>query len=125
VDPVVIALTALRAGATGFTCVNTLPAALYEGELHPGTPLGKGPGGVSGPPLMPLGVRITRAVKDATGAPVIGAGGIRSARDAQLYLDAGASLVAIGTAALADPRAPERIAAGLSRTAPEVAAAAR
>jgi dihydroorotate dehydrogenase (NAD+) catalytic subunit len=46
---------------------------------------------------------------------VIGVGGIRSASDAREYLAAGASLVAIGTAALADPRAPERIVRGLAR----------
>ena len=41
---------------------------------------------------------------------MIGVGGIRTGRDAHEYLAAGASLVAVGTAALADPRAPERIA---------------
>jgi dihydroorotate dehydrogenase (NAD+) catalytic subunit len=45
---------------------------------------------------------------------VIGVGGVRSAEDLWQYLEAGASLVAIGTAALADPRAPERIAAAWS-----------
>ena len=65
---------------------------------------------MSGPPLLPMGVRVTRLIAGATGMPVIGAGGIRTAADARQYLDAGASLVAIGTAALVDPRAPERIA---------------
>jgi dihydroorotate dehydrogenase (NAD+) catalytic subunit len=45
---------------------------------------------------------------------VIGVGGIRSAADARQYLDAGAALIAIGTAALADPRLPERVARDLS-----------
>ena len=44
---------------------------------------------------------------------MIGVGGIRSAADARAYCDAGATLVAIGTAALADPRVPERIARAL------------
>jgi len=47
--------------------------------------------------------------------PVIGVGGVRNAADAREYLAAGASLVAIGTAALADPRVPERIAHELIR----------
>jgi dihydroorotate dehydrogenase (NAD+) catalytic subunit len=45
--------------------------------------------------------------------PVIGVGGVRTAADAREYLAAGASLVAIGTAAMADPRVPERIARAL------------
>jgi len=46
---------------------------------------------------------------------VIGVGGIRTASDAREYLDAGATLVAIGTAALADPRVPARVVRGLAR----------
>jgi dihydroorotate dehydrogenase (NAD+) catalytic subunit len=49
------------------------------------------------------------------GLPVIGVGGIRTIADARAYLDAGATLVAVGTAALADPRVPERIARALNR----------
>jgi dihydroorotate dehydrogenase (NAD+) catalytic subunit len=47
--------------------------------------------------------------------PVIGVGGIRSAADVRQYLRAGATLVAIGTAALADPHLPERILGELER----------
>jgi len=50
-----------------------------------------------------------------TGKPVIGVGGIRTPEDVEQYLDAGAVLVAVGTAALADPRVPERLAASWSR----------
>jgi dihydroorotate dehydrogenase (NAD+) catalytic subunit len=46
---------------------------------------------------------------------VIGVGGVRSAADVRQYLTAGASLVAIGTAALADPRLPERVVTDLER----------
>jgi dihydroorotate dehydrogenase (NAD+) catalytic subunit len=105
-----IAAAAAGAGADGFTCVNTMPALLYDEYEPHGARLGAGPGGLSGPPLLPVGVRVTRIVARATGKPVIGAGGVRTGRDAWQYLAAGASLVAVGTAALADPRAPERIA---------------
>jgi dihydroorotate dehydrogenase (NAD+) catalytic subunit len=61
-------------------------------------------------------VLATRKVIERTGGiPVIGVGGIRSAADVRQYLRAGASLVAIGTAALADPRLPERIVDDLER----------
>ncbi|HVH69150.1 MAG TPA: dihydroorotate dehydrogenase [Gemmatimonadales bacterium] len=90
-------------GADAVTLVNTMPGML-AGRL------GNGSGGVSGPALLPIGVLATRRVRAAVDIPVIGVGGVRNARDAREYLTAGASLVAIGTAALADPRVPERIA---------------
>lgn len=107
------ATCAAEAGADGFTAVNTLPSLLYyDGE--PAPRLGTGTGGLSGPPLLPVGVRVTRIVAEATGKPVIGTGGIRTGADALQYVTAGASLVGVGTAALADPRAPERIVRELS-----------
>jgi dihydroorotate dehydrogenase (NAD+) catalytic subunit len=56
-----------------------------------------------------VALKVTRLVASRTGKPVIGVGGVRTGADALQYLMAGASLVAVGTAALADPRAPERI----------------
>lgn len=111
-EPERTAVAAVAAGADGFTCVNTLPALVLDERGAPR--LGAGTGGLSGPPLLPVGVRMTRLVARATGRPVIGAGGIRSGADARQYFAAGASLVAVGTAALADPRAPERIARELA-----------
>jgi len=70
---------------------------------------------VSGPALLAIGVLATRKVRGSVAIPVIGVGGIRTARDAREYLGAGASLVAIGTAALADPRVPERVVRELDR----------
>jgi dihydroorotate dehydrogenase (NAD+) catalytic subunit len=61
-------------------------------------------------------VLATRRVLERTGGvPVIGVGGVRSAEDVRQYLRAGAVLVAVGTAALADPRLPERIVRDLER----------
>ena len=72
--------------------------------------LGNGFGGVSGPALLPVGVlAVARVIERTGGMPVIGVGGIRCAEDARQYLGVGASLVAIGTAGLADPRLPERV----------------
>jgi dihydroorotate dehydrogenase (NAD+) catalytic subunit len=108
-----MALVARDAGADGVTVVNTLPGLLHS---EAGLPrVGNGNGGVSGPALLPIGVRATRLVRERVGIPVIGVGGVRTAADAREYLRAGATLVAIGTAALADPRVPERVAQELGR----------
>lgn len=107
-DIAAMAAVARDEGAAAVSLVNTLPGAL-AGRL------GYGQGGVSGPALLPIGVLATRRVRERVGVPVIGVGGIRSAADAREYLRAGAALVAVGTAALADPRVPERIARELAR----------
>lgn len=95
------------AGADGLSLVNTMPATL-EGRL------GNGFGGMSGPALLPVGVLAIRKVRARLDLPLIGVGGIRTGADAREYLNAGADLIAIGTAALADPRVPERIARSLN-----------
>lgn len=107
-DIAMMACVARDAGAAGVSLVNTMPGGL-AGRL------GNGFGGVSGPALLPIGVLATRRVVERVRMPVIGVGGIRSAADAREYLGAGATLVAIGTAALTDPRVPGRVARGLAR----------
>lgn len=107
-DIVGLARVARDEGAAAVTLVNTIPGTLERR-------LGNGAGGVSGPALLPIGVLATRKVAAAVDIPVIGVGGIRTGRDAREYFAAGAMLVGIGTAALADPRVPERIARELAR----------
>lgn len=111
-----MAVAAQEAGADGVTVVNTMPGYLYR-DANGAPRLGQGNGGVSGPALLPVGVLATRRVVEKTRGtlPVIGVGGVRSAADVRQYLQAGASLVAIGTAALADPRLPGRILDALER----------
>ncbi len=103
-----LAAAAVAAGADGISVVNTMPGLVYEAD-HPR--LGNGNGGMSGPALLPVGllatVRVRRALPDI---PIIGLGGIRTLEHVRQYLRAGANLVAIGTAGLADPRLPERLA---------------
>jgi dihydroorotate dehydrogenase (NAD+) catalytic subunit len=107
-----VAEAAVVAGADGISVVNTLPGYLFNGERPR---LGNGNGGVSGPALLAVGLLAVRKVKERLPAiPVIGVGGVRSAADVRQYLSAGASLVAIGTAQLADPRLPERIVRDLA-----------
>jgi dihydroorotate dehydrogenase (NAD+) catalytic subunit len=107
------ASAAAAAGADGFSLVNTIPGTLFwfagEEDRDPQTRLGFGRGGVSGPALLAVGVLATRQVREETGLPVIGVGGVRSLEDVDQYMAAGASLVAVGTAAMADPRVPERL----------------
>jgi dihydroorotate dehydrogenase (NAD+) catalytic subunit len=107
-DIAAMAQVAAGEGADAVSVVNTIPGTLAHR-------LGNGFGGVSGPLLLPIGVLATRRITERIRLPVIGVGGIRTAADAREYLAAGAVLVAIGTAALADPRVPERIARELTR----------
>jgi dihydroorotate dehydrogenase (NAD+) catalytic subunit len=103
-----MALVARDAGADAISAVNTIPGFLYSD--NGGVRLGQGHGGVSGPGLLPVGLlAVARVLERTGGMPVIGVGGVRSAADVRHYLRAGASLVAMGTAALAEPRLPERI----------------
>jgi dihydroorotate dehydrogenase (NAD+) catalytic subunit len=113
-DIVAGARTAVDAGADGLSLVNTIPGLVIDTERRKPM-LGFGSGGVSGAALMPVGVLATWKVTRAVGVPVMGIGGVATAEDALQYLLAGATLVGIGTAALRDPRVPERVVRGLER----------
>jgi dihydroorotate dehydrogenase (NAD+) catalytic subunit len=108
------AATAVNAGADALTLINTFPGLLFDLETRRSV-LGGGTGGVSGPGILPMGVHAVWQASRQVDVPLIGVGGIRSGEDAVQYLLAGASLVAIGTAAFADPRAAERVLDGLRR----------
>jgi dihydroorotate dehydrogenase (NAD+) catalytic subunit len=114
-DIVAAARVAVDAGANALTLVNTLPGLVVDVERRRPA-LGFGTGGVSGPGLLPVGVLATWKVSRALpGVPIVGVGGVASATDALQYLLAGASLVGIGTAAMRDPRVPERVVADLEK----------
>jgi hypothetical protein len=81
-DVAALALAARDAGADAVSLINTMPGEL-SGKL------GNGFGGMSGPALLPIGVRATRLVRERVGIPVIGVGGVRTAADAREYLQAG------------------------------------
>ena len=103
-----MAVVARDAGADAVSVVNTFPGELFDTDGAPR--LGNGFGGVSGPALLPVGLlAVARVLERTRGMPVIGVGGIRSADDVRQYLGAGATLVAIGTAGLADPHLPARV----------------
>ncbi|MDP9279042.1 MAG: dihydroorotate dehydrogenase [Gemmatimonadota bacterium] len=102
------ARTAADAGADGISVVNTLPGLVIDVEARKPV-LGFGTGGVSGPGLLPVGVLATYKVAKAVRLPVIGVGGISKASDIVQYVLAGASLVAVGTAAMQQPKLPEKL----------------
>lgn len=107
-DIVGTASAAIDAGADALSLVNTMPGLVIDVERRRPV-LGFGSGGVSGPALLPIGVLATWKVSRALKVPILGIGGVASARDALQYIIAGATLVGIGTAAMRDPRVPERV----------------
>ena len=109
-----MAEVAVAAGADGLSLINTFPGLLFDVRTRRPV-LGAGTGGVSGPGILPMGVHAVRQARRRVGVPILGLGGIRSGEDAVQYLLAGASLVQIGTASFADPRAAERVLSELTR----------
>ena len=103
---------AATAGGDGITLVNTMPGMVIDPETRRPS-LGAGGGGLSGPALLPVGVHAVWQASRRVPAPLIGVGGVRDHRDCVQYLLAGASLVQVGTATFADPRAASRIVRGL------------
>lgn len=108
-----MAEVAVDAGADGLTLVNTMPGLIFDVESRKPA-LGGGTGGVSGAALLPIGVYAVWQASRRVRVPIIGVGGVRHGSDVIQYLLAGASLVQIGTASFADPRAAERVLAELT-----------
>lgn len=109
-----MAQVAVANGADALTLVNTMPGLLFDTTSRRAV-LGAGAGGISGPALLPIGVHAVWQARRRVDVPILGVGGIRTAEDAVQYLLAGASLIQLGTAAFADPRAPLRVLDGLAR----------
>jgi dihydroorotate dehydrogenase (NAD+) catalytic subunit len=109
-----VAQRAVDAGADGITVINTIPGLVIDVERRRPL-LGFGSGGVSGPGLLAVGVLAVWRVRQALPkVPIIGAGGVQHATDVVQYLMAGASVVAVGTSGLADPKLPARLVRDLS-----------
>ena len=111
-----IAEAAEDAGADGITLVNTMPGLVIDIASRSAA-LGAGSGGLSGPALRAVGVHAVHRARACTSIPLLGVGGITAAEDAIQYLLAGASLVQVGTATFADPRAAQMVGAGIARYA--------
>jgi len=108
------AKAAEESGADAISLVNTFISLALDVKTR--TPrVGAGFGGLSGPAIKPLALRLVYEAAQAVRIPVIGMGGIASGEDAAEFLIAGACAVQVGTASFVDPRAPERIAGQLDR----------
>lgn len=104
-----IALAIEEAGADGLTMINTLIGMRLD--LKTGKPiLANKTGGLSGPAVKPVAIRMVYEVSQVVNIPIIGMGGVQTAEDALEFLLAGASAVAVGTANFLNPFAcPEII----------------
>ena len=104
-----LAKAAADAGADAISLVNTFVGLAID--AHTRTPrLGAGFGGLSGPAIKPIALRMVYEAAQSVKLPVIGLGGIANGTDAAEFLIAGASAVEVGTANFWDPQAPARIA---------------
>jgi dihydroorotate dehydrogenase (NAD+) catalytic subunit len=100
-------------GADALTVANTYPAMSVDPRTLRSR-LGNLTGGLSGPAIKPITLRLVWEIMKAVGIPVIGLGGIETVDDVLEYLAVGASAVQVGTASFADPRASERLARALT-----------
>lgn len=108
-----VGLACEEAGADALTAINTIRGL----AIDPGTwkaRLANRTGGLSGPALKPLALRMVWELARAVKIPVIGIGGIATAEDAVEFLLAGATAVQVGTASFADPVASKKVLDGLA-----------
>lgn len=111
-DIILIAKAAEKAGADAISLINTVLGMAIDVETWKPR-ISRGIGGLSGPAIKPIGVRMVYEVSKAVKIPVIGIGGIMSVEDAIEYLLAGASAIQVGTANFVDPETPLNIIDGL------------
>jgi dihydroorotate dehydrogenase (NAD+) catalytic subunit len=111
-DIAVFARACEEAGADALSCINTLLGLAVDVERRRPR-LAFGTGGLSGPAIRPIAVRMAWQAARAVRIPVLGIGGIMSAEDALEFLIVGCRAVQVGTANFADPAVYERLLAGL------------
>ena len=108
-----IAMAAESEGADAVSLINTLTGMRIDINTHRPI-IANITGGMSGPAVFPVAVRMVWQVKKAVKIPVIGMGGITTWKDAVEMMMAGADAIQIGTALFTDPYSPVKIAEGLN-----------
>ena len=114
-----IAKAVESSGADAVSLINTLPAMAVDAKTRRPI-LGNVTGGLSGPCIKPVALKMVYDVSRAVSIPVIGMGGIMTGEDAAEFMLCGASAVMVGTAGLADPEAPVRIISELESYAAQM-----
>jgi dihydroorotate dehydrogenase (NAD+) catalytic subunit len=109
-----LARAAEESGADSISLVNTFISLSIDARTRRPR-LGAGFGGLSGPAIKPIALRLVYEAAQAVRIPVVGLGGIRTGEDAAEFMIAGASAVQVGTMNFAEPSAPLRIARELDR----------
>lgn len=112
-DPASFARAAEEAGADAVSLVNTFLAMAIDVETRR-PKISNGMGGLSGPAIRPIAVRMVYECRQAVKIPVIGMGGITDARDAIEFIIAGANAVQVGTANFVDPLIWTKLTDGLN-----------
>ncbi len=112
-DIVSIAKAVEAEGADAVSLINTLMGTKIDIEKRK-IVLSIGTGGLSGPCVKPVAVRMVNQVSKAVQIPVVGLGGISSTEDAIEFLMAGATAIEIGTANFLDPAISEKVAIGIN-----------
>jgi dihydroorotate dehydrogenase (NAD+) catalytic subunit len=111
-DVVAVAQACEQAGAVAVSAINTIRGmAVDVARARPR--LASTYGGLSGPAIRPLAVRIVHEISQSVSIPVVGIGGICTTHDALEFLVAGATAVQVGTASFLDPAAPFQVLDGL------------
>jgi dihydroorotate dehydrogenase (NAD+) catalytic subunit len=109
-----IATAAESAGADALTVANTYPAMAVDFRTGRSR-VGNMTGGLSGPAIKPITLRLVWEASQAVKIPILGLGGIETVGDVLEYVAVGASAVQVGTASFSDPKVSERIAGGLEQ----------
>ena len=113
-DITAIALSVEHAGADAISLINTLTGMVVDIDRRRPV-LANNTGGLSGPAIRPIAVRMVWQVAQVSSLPIIGIGGIMNARDALEFIIAGATAVEVGTASFVNPTATIDIIDGLER----------
>lgn len=100
------------AGADALTAINTIRGMVIDIQKRR-PQIGNRTGGLSGPALRPIAVRMVWDLSDALNIPIVGIGGVCSWQDALEFILAGASAIQVGTASFADPMASIKVLEGL------------